>query len=160
MVWALSGCGADDAPQAAQVSPPTGGLTVRDPWVKAADQGMTAAFAVLVNSGPRDVTVVGAASDVSESVELHEMAMQDGGMVMREKPGGLTVPAGGEYRLEPGGDHLMLMGLDRPVQAGDQITLTLTLSDGTTVEFSAVAKPFTGAQESYQPGHGTGSMGD
>lgn len=126
-----------------------GGLTVRDPWVKAAQEGMTAAFGTLVNDGQGDVTVVGATSAVSP-VEIHEMVMSDGAMVMRRKDG-LTVPAGGSHTLEPGGDHLMLMDLARPVAPGDEVTITLELADGATVEFTAVAKPFAGAEETYHP---------
>jgi periplasmic copper chaperone A len=152
-VTVASGCGTDDAPASEATPTPSGTATfvVRDPWVKAADSGMTAAFAILHNQGASDVTVVSATSDVSDVVEIHEMTMQNGEMVMQQKPDGITVPAGAEHVLEPGGDHLMLMNLSRPVQPGDEVTFTLTLNDGATVQFVAVAKPFTGAQESYHP---------
>ncbi|MEU5947290.1 copper chaperone PCu(A)C [Micromonospora sp. NPDC047465] len=154
------GCGSSDGSSAAAPSPSpsatasaAGVLGVRDPWVKAADTGMTAAFVSLVNDGDTDVTITGAATDVSP-MELHEMAMRDGQMVMRAKQGGIVVKARSTHVLEPGGDHLMLMGLKRPVRAGDQVSFTLTFADGRTQTFTAVAKPFTGAQESYAPGHG------
>ncbi|MGK5671345.1 copper chaperone PCu(A)C [Micromonospora sp. URMC 106] len=133
-------------------------LGVRDPWVKAADRGMTAAFGTLVNDGDTDVTITGAATDVSP-VELHEMAMKDGQLVMRAKQGGVVVKAKSTYALEPGGDHLMLMDLKQPVRAGDQVSFTLTFADGRTRTFTAMAKPFTGAQESYAPGHGRPAPG-
>ena len=130
-----------------------GVLTVRDPWVKAADKGMTAAFATLANDGDTDVTITGVTTDVSRA-EIHEMAMTDGKMAMRQKQGGVVVAARSQAALEPGGDHLMLMDLTRPVRPGDQLDITLTFADGRTQTFTAVAKPFTGAQESYAPGHG------
>ncbi|WP_327039018.1 copper chaperone PCu(A)C [Micromonospora maris] len=130
-----------------------GVLTVQDPWVKAADSGMTGAFVTLVNSTDADVTITGATSSVSP-MEVHEMTMRDGQMVMQAKEGGVVVKARSEYRLEPGGDHLMLMNLAQPVRAGDEVSFTLTFADGRTQTFIAVAKPFTGAQESYAPGHG------
>lgn len=156
---AVAGCGSTDDPSAATSSPTTSAsasaevLNIRDPWVKAADTGMTAAFGTLVNDGDTDVTVTAAASDVSP-VELHEMTMKDGKMVMQAKQGGIVVGAASSHVLEPGGDHLMLMKLARPVKAGDELTFTLTFADGRTQTFTAVAKPFTGAQESYAPGHG------
>ncbi|MDR7276704.1 copper chaperone PCu(A)C [Catenuloplanes atrovinosus] len=132
------------------------GLTVRDPWIKAADTGMTAAFGTLVNGGSTDVTVVSAATEVSPMMELHETTMVNGAMQMQPKQGGFTIPAGGEHVLQPGGDHIMMMGLTTPVQAGDEIVVTLTLGDGSTTRFTAIGKPFTGAQESYAPGaHGS-----
>ena len=80
------------------------------------------------------------------------MAMKDGKMVMQAKQGGIVIKAKSTHALEPGGDHLMLMNLAKPVQAGDELTFTLTFADGRTQQFTAVAKPFTGAQESYAPG--------
>src|SRR5690606_15008209 len=117
------GCApASSGVRATESEPPTpgahtAGLTVEDPWVKAAEEGMTAAFGTLVNGGEADVTVVGATSTVSP-VEIHEMAMSGGQMVMRRKDGGLTVPVGARHALEPGGDHLMLMDLAHPVAPG------------------------------------------
>ncbi|GIJ08125.1 copper chaperone PCu(A)C [Micromonospora andamanensis] len=162
LIVSLAACGSSgetsaaptpSATATADASAEAGVLGVRDPWVKAADEGMTAAFATLVNDGDTDVTITGAATDVSP-MELHEMAMADGKMVMRAKQDGVVIKARSEYKLEPGGDHLMLMDLARPVQAGDELTFTLTFADGRSQTFSAVAKPFTGAQESYAPGHG------
>ena len=92
LLFGTAACGGEKSEAAAKPTP-VGGLTVKDPWVKAADKGMTAAFGTLVNSGTTDVTVVSAASAVSP-MELHEMAMQDGKMVMRPKEGGLVIKAG------------------------------------------------------------------
>ncbi|MEV0003692.1 copper chaperone PCu(A)C [Micromonospora sp. NPDC050980] len=159
----VAGCGsADDsttpaATTSASASAAAGVLGVVDPWVKAADKGMTAAFGTLVNDGDADVTITGAATEVSP-MELHEMTMQDGKMVMQPKQGGIVVKAHSRATLEPGGDHLMLMNIARPVKAGDELSFTLTFADGRTQTFSAVAKPFTGAQETYAPGHGDSPM--
>lgn len=162
-----AGCGSPDDTSTAAPNPSpspsvsasaaAGVLTVRDPWVKAADKGMTAAFGTLVNDGDTDVTITGAATDVSP-MELHEMTMKDGKMVMQAKQGGIVVRAKSSHVLEPGGEHLMLMNLRQPVQAGDELSFTLTFADGRTQTFTAVAKPFTGAQESYAPGHGATPM--
>ncbi|MEU4792534.1 copper chaperone PCu(A)C [Micromonospora tulbaghiae] len=156
----VTACGSSGTPSAtpsgsasASASAAAGVLTVRDPWVKAADKGMTAAFATLANDGDTDVTITGVSTDASRA-EIHEMAMTDGKMAMRQKQGGVVVAARSQAALEPGGDHLMLMDLTRPVRAGDQLDITLTFADGRTQTFTAVAKPFTGAQETYAPGHG------
>ncbi|MEH0818818.1 MULTISPECIES: copper chaperone PCu(A)C [Micromonospora] len=162
----VTACGSSGTPSAApsasastssSASAPGGVLTVRDPWVKAADKGMTAAFATLANDGDTDVTITKAATEVSP-MELHEMTMKDGKMVMQAKEGGIVIKARSSTTLEPGGDHLMLMNLARPVEAGDELSFTLTFADGRTQTFTAVAKPFTGAQESYAPGHGESPM--
>ncbi|MDG4832950.1 copper chaperone PCu(A)C [Solwaraspora sp. WMMD1047] len=158
-VFATAGCGATDDTSGAAPSPvpsaSADGSTfmVRDPWIKAADEGMTAAFGTLVNNTDADVTITGVSTTVSP-MEVHEMAMQDGRMVMRPKADGITIKAGASHVLEPGGDHFMLMDLNSPVRAGDELTFTLTFADGATAEFTAVAKPFTGAEESYDPSSG------
>lgn len=152
----LAGCGGSD--DAASGSTPGAGaasaaaLTIKDPWVKAGPAGeMTAAFGVLTNGTSADITVTGAESPLS-TMELHEMTMKDGKMVMQPKEGGFLIKAGGTHELSPGGDHLMLMKPAKAIDAGDEVSFTLKLADGSTVPFSAIAKPFAGAGESYAPG--------
>ncbi|MFG2561590.1 copper chaperone PCu(A)C [Streptomyces sp. NPDC048496] len=127
-------------------------VTVKDPWAKAADSGMTAVFGTLINTTGAQLTVVSAASTVSKKTELHEVADVDGKPVMRPKDGGFVIPAKGSHQLQPGADHLMLMGLTEAVKPGDEITVTLTLKDGRTLRFTAVAKAFAGGKENYSPG--------
>lgn len=133
-------------------------IVVGHAWAKAQDEGDTAVFGMVMNATSSDVTVVSAASDAATTVELHETTESaDGQVVMAEIPGGLHLPAGEPLMLEPGGDHLMLMGLVKPLQPGDEITVTLTLDDGTELSFVAPVKDFSGANETYvdeQQGHG------
>lgn len=159
LVPALAACGSgtedawDQAPTAGSSTPAKAALTVADPWVKAAPSGMTAAFGTLVNEGSSDLTVVSATTSVNEMTELHEtVENEDGSMAMRPKEGGFVIPAGGSLTLQPGGDHLMLMGLGKPLEAGTTVTITLTLGDGTTTEVEATVKAFDGADEKYQNG--------
>ncbi|GEL19605.1 hypothetical protein PA7_34420 [Pseudonocardia asaccharolytica DSM 44247 = NBRC 16224] len=157
-----AGCG--DSPTAADAAtekPSVSSLVLIDGWVKAADHGMTGAFGKLVNSSGADIHIVSATSPITKSMELHEMAHGDGGeMVMREKTDGFVVAAGGEYRLEPGGDHLMFMELTSPIQPGQDVPVALTAEDGSRVEVSVVARSYTGANENYQGGeHGDDGHG-
>ncbi len=141
--------GTDAAPTA--TAKQADSLAIEGAWMKAADGGMSAAFGVLENTGDEDVTIVSAASPASATVELHETVANDAGeMVMQETDGGYVVPAGGSFELAPGANHIMLMGLANPVKAGDEVTFTLTLSDGSIFEFDAPAKDFSGGNESYE----------
>ncbi|WP_082574760.1 copper chaperone PCu(A)C [Arthrobacter sp. Soil763] len=163
---ALSGCAPSapaSAPSAtdAAASPAAAadGLAVSQPWVKAAASGMTGAFGVIKNTTGADITVTGASTPAARMAELHEtVAGTSGGMQMRAKEGGFVIPAGGELKLEPGANHVMLMGLTGPVKAGDEITLTLELAGGGTFSFTALAKDFRGANENYVEG-GAGMTG-
>ncbi|WP_440070499.1 copper chaperone PCu(A)C [Streptosporangium sp. OZ121] len=177
-VMVLGGCGSQDstvpaaapstaAPAATPAAPSTAAvaavaLTITDPWVKTAKKGMSAAFGTLVNNTDAEVTVVSGASPLSPKIELHEVVDSKGKMIMRPKEGGIVIPARGTHLLQPGGDHIMLMGLTKAVKPGAQIPFTLTLKDGKTVEFTAVGKDFAGGKEDYRPGMdmGDGDKGD
>ena len=150
---ALTGCAAEDAPADTAAAPAGDVVTIQDAWVKSAEDGMSAAFGTLVNNGTEDVTVVSVASEASPMIELHETVENDAGeMVMREIAGGFTIPAGGKLALEPGANHIMLMGLAAPLTAGDEATFTLTFSDDSTYEFTAPVKDYSGANENYEGG--------
>lgn len=120
-------------------------LTITDAWAKAAESGMTPAFGTITNSSSHDITIVASSSPAATEVQLHEVV----GDKMRKVDGALAIPAGGSLSLQPGGFHLMFMGLTAPIKAGDEVSLTITLGDKSQLTFTAVAKDFTGANESY-----------
>ncbi|WP_249999350.1 copper chaperone PCu(A)C [Actinoplanes sp. M2I2] len=162
--FGLAGCGGGSSDAATPAPAPSATaaaatLTVKDPWVKAGAAGaMTAAFGTLVNDTGADITITTAESPASP-LELHEMAMKDGKMVMQPKQGGFVIKSRGSHELSPGGDHLMLMKPAQAIEPGDEVSFTLKLGDGSTVPFTAIAKPFAGAEESYDPGHSMAPMG-
>ena len=132
-------------------------ITARDPWVKTAASGMTAAFVTLENSSSNADVLVSASTSVAGMVQLHEMVMQDGQMVMQEKKDGIAVPAKGDAVLEPGGNHIMLMDLKSPITAGEKVAITLTFKSGATLQIEAAARDYDGGNESYNPSP-SGSM--
>lgn len=149
---ALAGCAAT-APAEPAEHGEADHVQISDAWVKTAESGMSAAFGVLENTGEHDVTVVSVESDASPEMQLHTTVTNaDGDMVMQEKEGGFVIPAGGTLTLEPGGNHLMLMGVASPIAAGDEVVFTLTFADDSTLEFTALGKDFSGAEESYDEG--------
>lgn len=156
---ALAGCAASPAlAPAAQTA--ADGVTIGDSWVKAADSGMSAAFGELKNSGSEDVTIVSATSAASSTLQLHETVQNSSGqMVMQEKAGGFVIPAGGSFTLAPGGNHIMLMDVVKPIKAGDSVSFTLTFADGSTMDFTAPAKDYSGANETYQGDMKMGTQG-
>ncbi|MEV4666216.1 copper chaperone PCu(A)C [Microbacterium sp. LWO12-1.2] len=150
---ALTGCAGTSAPAESESAPAGDSVTIEDAWVKSAEEGMSAAFGTLTNTGADDVTVVSAETAASSMVELHETVENEAGeMVMREIEGGFVIPAGGTLVLEPGASHIMLMDLAAPLQAGAEVTVTLTFSDDSTYEFTAPVKDYSGANENYEDG--------
>ena len=153
---ALTACGSDatgddDAASGASDAAAGCALSVSDQWVKATDEDMTAVFGTISNPGTSAVTVVAVSSPQAGMAEIHEVVTTDGSSVMQPKEGGLQIAAGASASLAPGADHLMLMDLTGPIQAGDEVEVTLQCADGATTEFLAVAKPFEGGGESYAP---------
>jgi copper(I)-binding protein len=98
------------------------------------DMGLvTGAFGTLSNDGDSDDALVAAACDDAGMVQVHETVDNgDGGGTMRPVDR-IVVPAGGSVKLEPGGYHVMLMGLKHELEAGDTVTITLTFESGTEI---------------------------
>lgn len=168
---ALTGCSTDssgagsesETSQEAAATQAAAAITITDAWVKAAEAGgMTGAFGVIENASDSDITVVSVASQAAPMVELHETVVNDSGdMVMRQVEGGFVIPANSTFALEPGANHIMLMELPDDVTAGSELTFTLTLDDGSTVDFTTIAKDYSGANEDYDDiDHGSMDHGD
>lgn len=126
-------------------------ITLTEGWAKAGD-GMTAVFGTLVNDGDADITLASVESPSAGMIELHETVTSGGASTMREVDGGFMIPAGGTFELAPGGNHIMFMDMPEALLAGDEVPLTLTFGDGTTLEVTVLVKDFSGAQENYEGG--------
>lgn len=106
-----------------------GPLRIEAPWTRAALEGRQGAgFMTIRNTGAVADRLVAATSPVAGRVELHTH-LRDGD-VMRMRPvQDIPVPAGGSATLQPGGLHLMFMGLNRPLVAGETIPVTLRFAE-------------------------------
>lgn len=100
--------------------------TVNDPWVRGtvAQQKATGLFVQLTSA--QGGKLVSGSSPVAGSVEIHEMAMVNDVMKMRQVPA-LDLPAGKTVALKPGGYHLMLMDLKQALPAGSTVPVTLVV---------------------------------
>jgi copper(I)-binding protein len=118
-------------------------VTVKDPWVRGTVAQQKASGAFMLLQSATDARLVSAASPVAGVVEIHEMRMEGDVMRMRAITG-LDLPAGSTVELKPGGYHVMLMDLKKPLQDGDMVPLTLTVEgkDGkrSTLEVQAPVK--------------------
>ncbi len=130
-------------------------VTVTDPWVRGtvAQQKATGAFMEL--RADRSARLVAANSPVAGVVEIHEMAMENNIMRMRQVPG-IELKAGGTVALKPGGFHVMLMDLKQPLKGGEQVPITLTFEDESRQRFSVEVKAPVRELGSRDGGHGHG----
>ena len=110
-----------------------GDLVVENPWARESVTRTGAAYLTVRNAGAADDRLIGVASEVADRAELHGSEMQDG--VMRMRPvEAVEVPAHGQAALEPGGLHIMLIGLKAPLEEGGSFALTLTFENAGEVE--------------------------
>lgn len=129
------------APAAAE----TGAIRIEHPWSRATPAGATtgAAYMTIENGSNAEDRLTGATSDVAATTEIHEMKMADGVMKMRAVTDGLAVPAHGSVALKPGGYHVMLIGLKKPLKAGETVVLTLDFAKAGKVDVSAPVMDMT-----------------
>ena len=121
-----------------------GQLTIKHPWSRATPKSAPtgAGYMTIVNSGTLDDRLIAAESEVAQRAEFHRMTTEDGIMRMRPASGGITIPAGGQIALEPGGGyHIMLVNLKAPLNAGTRVPLVLRFekAGSVTVELAVEA---------------------
>jgi periplasmic copper chaperone A len=128
-------------------------IVVEGAFARAVPPGQTnsAAFMSLTNQDDTDHSLAGAESDASKVVELHSHTMEEGMMKMRrvEK---VDLPAGETVKLEPGGLHVMLIGLERQLSPGEDVEITLIFEDGSRSTLTAPVKK-VGAKMEHEKHH-------
>jgi copper(I)-binding protein len=86
-----------------------------------------AAFMQITNQSGQGDVLVAVKTDASAMAELHtHIESGDGVMMMRQIEGGIKLAAGETIVMKRGGDHVMLMGLNDSLDAGETVTITLT----------------------------------
>lgn len=129
-----------------------GAISIELPWARelppVAPNG--AAYLRIENGGDTSVRIVSGYSPVAGRVEIHAHEMDAGVMKMRHLHS-LDVPAQGSVAFEPGGLHLMLIGLKEPLVAGKEFPLTLVFEDGGEIE---VPVQITSSGAPQRSGHG------
>jgi hypothetical protein len=102
-------------------------LAISQTWSRATPAGAKVAsgYMTIKNNGPATDRLIGGSTDAAAKVEVHEMTTKDGVMKMREIEGGLPIAPGATIRLAPGGFHLMLVDVKKPLKQGDKVTVAL-----------------------------------
>ncbi len=105
----------------------TGSLHIGHPWARATPKGATVggAYLTVTNNGATPDKLVGVTSPVAKQVSVHEMKAENGIMKMRPVEGGLEIEPGQTVTLKPGGYHLMLEDLNKPLKEGERVPATL-----------------------------------
>ncbi len=109
-------------------APAADAIRVIDPWARATVPGQRVGGVYMEIVSPRDARLTGVESPIAGTAEVHSMTMDGGTMKMRAV-GTLDLPAGRPVRLAPGGYHIMLFDLKKPLVAGGSVPLTLSIED-------------------------------
>ena len=121
----------------------SGSLVIRNVWARAASQadGVSAVYMVIENTGDQPDRLLHAHCDAAETVEIHE-SRTEGGVMKMQPVDGVDIPAHGSVELKPGGLHVMLIGLTRDLDPGDELELELHFEQAGHVTVRAmVQKP-------------------
>ena len=103
-----------------------GEVTVSDAWARATAPGQDSGVVFMHITSRKKANIIAVSSSVAGSADIHSMAHENGVMKMRVMET-LPLPAMRKVVLASGGDHLMLNDLKQPLQAGGNVTITLTV---------------------------------
>jgi len=124
LACAAAGCGA-----------PARGVTVSGAWARSTPEGATVAavYATLRSAAGDTLTGVAVAADVARAAQLHETVRDTAGRLAMRELASLPLPAGRDVAFEPGGRHIMLLGVARPLPPGGTIVLALRFAHAGTI---------------------------
>lgn len=126
-----------------------GNLHIGQPWSRALPPNVPtgAAYFTVHNGGNEDDRLIGASTPRAGRAELHTH-VHLGDVMKMQKIDSVAIPASAEVRFEPGGNHVMLFNLTRPLVAGEHFPLTLEFEKAGQVQLSVTIKT-----EAPQTGH-------
>ncbi len=148
------------APAALAQGTGTSTIAVEQPWARATPAGAQtgAVYMTLDNKTSTADRLTGALSDVADKLQIHQITIVNGVMQMRELTDGLPIPAGGSVTLKPGSYHVMLVGLKKPLAAGETFPLTLTFEKAGNIPVTVLVQAMGAMQDNM--GGGMGGMKD
>ena len=108
----------------------SGQIEVRGPWSRPAAAGTTGAgFLAIENHGGAAETLTAVTTPIAREVQIHRSSMS-GGIMSMSREAQVSAPAHGQVVFAPGGYHLMMLDLDRPLKVGDRFPATLVFASG------------------------------
>jgi len=121
-------------------------VSIHNPWVRTTNPGQNISAGYMTMTSSNDVTLISVASDVAESVEIHSMKMESNVMKMRMLDS-IPLSAGKPYKLEPGGYHLMMFDLKKPLVDAQVVDFEMTFKNNKGVEFKQKVKAIVKGSE-------------
>lgn len=127
------------AATAAQAQPtmPGDGVTASQAWSRVTPPGADTAAVYVTLKAPVGDKLIAASTPEAKEVKIHQITMANNVMIMRELVGGLLLPAGEPVPLQPGGYHIMLLGLTSPLTLGQTFPMHLTFAISPAIDIVA-----------------------
>ena len=102
-------------------------IEITDSWVRETPPGtsITALYMNIENTGAEDDALISVSSNISKNAEIHNTSVDENGVAKMEMLQSVSVPARKSVRFEPGGMHIMLIGLEEPLKSGDKVEIEL-----------------------------------
>jgi copper(I)-binding protein len=120
----------------------SGDIVISNPWSRATPKGtkVGAGYLVIENRGTTADRLLGGSVEAAARFEIHEVAVEDGVMRMRELKD-IELPPGSSLEAKPGGRHIMFVGLLHPLAAGEKARGALQFEHAgrVEVEFEVIA---------------------
>lgn len=137
LIMVATACGAPATSSEAHETQAGSSLATASAWAAPTPAGVDVAAGYLTITNPTNTIdhLLSATSPRAERVEVHEMSMDGAVMRMRQLQR-LEIPAHGEVRLGPGGNHLMFFGVREPFAQGQEIPVRLVFEHAGTVDVS------------------------
>lgn len=133
-----------------------GDTNISDAWVRATAPGQDSATVALRINSKKDASIVAVSSPAASRAEMHSMTHEDGMMQMRTLDT-LALKAGQDVELGNGGNHLMLIGLKKPLAEGDDVGLVVTIQYADKhkekITVKAAVRPLTENHEEHMHHH-------
>jgi copper(I)-binding protein len=116
-------------------------IVVKEAWARATPPGASvgAIYVSIENRGDAEDQVISVESSAADSAMLHATVEEEGISQMRESEG--RIAPSGTLKMEPGGTHIMLMGLSKPLMEGETVDVTLNFDKAGKVTIDATVTP-------------------
>ncbi len=127
-------------------------VEVTNAWARATVPGQNVGGVYMDVRSPAAARLVGVSSPAAATAEIHQMKMENGVMKM-SAVAGVDLPPGQTVKLAPGGYHVMLLNLKKPLATGDSVPVTLTIETGKktrqTLEVKAEVRDVMGGKKMH-----------
>jgi periplasmic copper chaperone A len=136
----------------------TGDIEIKDAWARATPGGAQAAAAYVTVVSAAGDQLTGASTPAAQKAEIHSMTNDNGVMKMRPVDS-VDLPPGKAVTLKPGGYHIMLTGLTKPLEEGQTFPLTLKFAKAGAREVTVTVEKIGSMGPDSQSGGGMNMPG-